>query len=88
MANEASSKTAKPAGKGGKGDASDLRQSASYRPDAHRLLPQSADAEKGILSSFLLSPREVGGFCAEKQITPAHFHIPAHGELYEVLLKL
>jgi replicative DNA helicase len=88
MANEASSKTAKPAGKGGKGEASDLRQGASYRPDAHRLLPQSADAEKGILSSFLLSPREVGGFCAEKQITPAHFHIPAHGELYEVLLHL
>ncbi len=88
MANEASSTSVKPAGKGGKGEASDLRQGASYRPDVHRLLPQSADAEKGILSSFLLSPREVGGFCAEKQITPAHFHIPAHGELYDVLLKL
>ena len=88
MANEASSKTAKPAGKGGKGDGTDLRQPAHYRPDVHRLLPQSPDAEKGVLCSYLLAPREVGGFCAEKQITPAHFHIPAHGELFGVLQQL
>ena len=88
MANEASSKTAKPAGKGGKGEGSDLRQPAHYRPDVHRLLPQSPDAEKGVLCSYLLAPREVGGFCAEKQITPAHFHIPAHGELFGVLQQL
>ena len=88
MANEASSKTAKPAGKGGKGETSDLRQPAHYRPDVHRLLPQSPDAEKGILCSYLLDPRQVGGFCAEKQITPAHFHIPAHGELFGVLQQL
>ena len=85
---EASSKTVKSAGKGGKGDGSDLRQPAHYRPDVHRLLPQSPDAEKGVLCSFLLVPREVGGFCAEKQITPEHFHIPAHAELYKVLLEL
>ena len=88
MANEASSKTAKPAGKGGKGEGTDLRQPAHYRPDVHRLLPQSPDAEKGVLCSYLLAPREVGGFCAEKQITPAHFHIPAHGELFGVLQVL
>ena len=88
MANEASSKTAKPAGKGGKGEGTDLRQPAHYRPDVHRLLPQSPDAEKGVLCSYLLAPREVGGFCAEKQITPAHFHIPAHGELFGVLQQL
>ncbi len=85
---EASSKTVKPAGKSGKGETSDLRQPAHYRPDVHRLLPQSPDAEKGVLCSFLLMPREIGGLCAEKQITPEHFHIPAHGELYKVLLEL
>ena len=85
---EASSKTVKPAGKSGKGEASDLRQPAHYRPDVHRLLPQSPDAEKGVLCSFLLMPREIGGLCAEKQITPEHFHIPSHGELYKVLLEL
>jgi replicative DNA helicase len=30
----------------------------------------------------------VGGLCAEKQITPEHFHIPAHAELYKVLIEL
>ena len=85
---EASSKTVKPAGKSGKCETSDLRQPAHYRPDVHRLLPQSPDAEKGVLCSFLLMPRELGGLCAEKQITPEHFHIPAHGELYKVLLEL
>ena len=85
---EASSKTVKSAGKSGKGEASDLRQPAHYRPDVHRLLPQSPDAEKGVLCSFLLMPREIGGLCAEKQITPEHFHIPSHGELYKVLLEL
>jgi len=88
MAAEASTQSAKPAGKGGRGDTSDLRQPAHYRPDVHRLLPQSPDAEKGLLCSFLLTPREVGGFCAEKQITREHFHIPAHGELYSVLIEL
>jgi replicative DNA helicase len=88
MANEASSKTAKPARKGGDAPGGDLQQKVSYLPDIHRLLPQSPDAEQGVLSSFLLAPREVGGLCAEKQITPAHFHIPAHAQIYEVLLTL
>ncbi len=88
MPAEASTQSAKPAGKGGRGESSDLRQPAHYRPDVHRLLPQSPDAEKGVLCSFLLAPREVGGFCAEKQVTREHFHIPAHGELYATLLEL
>ena len=85
---EASSKTVKSAGKGGNGGGPDLRQPAHYRPDMHRLLPQSPDAEKGVLCSVLLVPRDVGGYCAEKQITPDHFHIPAHAELYKVLIEL
>jgi len=87
MANEASSKSAKPAGKAGGGGDGDL-QKVTYLPDIHRLLPQSPDAEQGVLASFLLMPREVGGLCAEKQIKVEHFHIPAHAQIYEVLLEL
>lgn len=50
--------------------------------DIQRLLPQAPDAEQGVLASILLSPNEVGGFCAKKGVTPAYFHIPAHAHLY------
>jgi replicative DNA helicase len=66
----------------------DLKSKISYLPDIHRLLPQSPEAEQGVLSSFLLAPKEVGAMCAEKLIKPAHFHIPAHGEVYGVLIEL
>jgi replicative DNA helicase len=66
----------------------DLLGKVSYLPDIHRLLPQSPDSELGVLSSFLLAPRDVGGLCAEKQIQSAHFHIPAHATIYGVLFDL
>ncbi len=79
---------AKSPGKGRKGRAD--------RPDLHalpaqelkRLLPQSKDAELGVLGSILLSPREVMGECVEKKITPEHFYTPAHGIIYEILQEL
>ena len=67
---------------------SDLQSRASYEPDIHRLLPQAPDAERGVLCSFLLVPREIGGMCAERQIMPEHFHLPAHARIYEVLQEL
>ncbi len=70
-------------GKGGGGGGS-----GSYLPDIHRLLPKSEDAEKGILSSILLAPREVGGLCVERGIEAAHFHIPAHAGIYGVLKEM
>jgi replicative DNA helicase len=60
----------------------------SYTPDPHRLLPQAPDSEKGLLSSFLISPREIGGLCAEKRITPEWFAIPSHGLIYRRLLEM
>lgn len=57
----------------------------NYLPDIHRLLPQSSDAEQGVLSSILLSPSEVLEKCAEQTITEYHFHVPAHGTIYHVL---
>ncbi|MEI6349637.1 MAG: replicative DNA helicase [Verrucomicrobiota bacterium] len=77
----AKAKTAKP-------ERSDFRDKATYSPDVHRLLPQSQDAELGVLGSVLLSPKEVMGECIEKKITPEHFHVPAHATIYEVLREL
>jgi replicative DNA helicase len=51
-------------------------------------LPQSPDAEQGVLCSFLLSPRDVGGLCVERGITAESFHIPAHAGIFSVLIEL
>ena len=64
------------------------RKRAHYAPDAHRMLPQSQDAELGLLGSILLCPKEVMGECVEKQITPEHFHAPAHGIIFGILREL
>ena len=85
MPDEASSKaTRKP----GEAPGIDLKGRKTYSPDPHRLLPQSPDAEKGVLSSFLIAPREIGGLCAEKQVTKEHFAIPSHALIYETLLGM
>ncbi len=80
--------TARPAKKAGGGKGSGGGGTGSYLPDIHRLLPQDADAEQGVLSSILLAPKEVGGLCVEKGIHKEHFHIPAHSSIYEVLLEM
>jgi len=72
----------------GNPDRANLREKGSYSPDVHRLLPQSQDAELGVLGSILLSPQEVMGECIEKKISPEHFHIPAHATIYQVLREL
>jgi len=58
------------------------------KPEIHRLLPQSADAEKGIIGSFLLAPREVGALCVRKGIYPGHFHIPTYRLVFDFLLEM
>ncbi|MDB6175791.1 MAG: dnaC [Chthoniobacteraceae bacterium] len=88
MSNEASSKSGKSPFKQGDKPGGDLQNKVSYLPDVHRLLPQSPDAEQGVLASFLLDPRNVGGLCAEKLIRSEHFHLPAHGTIYSVLMEL
>ncbi len=80
--------TAKPARKAGNGKGQGGGGTGSYLPDIHRLLPQSADAEQGTLSSILLAPKEVAGHCVEKGIRKEHFHIPAHSTIYELLLEM
>lgn len=65
-----------------------IEKKLTYLPDVHRLLPQSPDAEVGTLSCLVLAPREVGAICAERGITSEFFHIPAHGEVYAVIMRL
>ena len=87
MSVEASSAAEKPK-KNGERRLGNLRGEGGYLPDIHRLLPQSPDAEKGLLGSILLLPREVLGECVEAGIEAGYFHIPAHAVIYVVLLDL
>src|SRR5450755_517862 len=80
--------TGQSASKAGKRGDNDLRGKVTYLPDVHRLLPQSPDAEQGVLGAFLLSPREIGGLCVERGVAEECFHIPAHATIYGVLLEL
>lgn len=56
--------------------------------DIQPLLPQSPEAERGVLSSFLLSPRAIGGMCADRRVGNSHFFIPSHRDIFRVLLEL
>jgi replicative DNA helicase len=69
-------------------DGADLLSKAIHLADPHRALPQSPEAELGVLSSYLLSPREVGGICAEKRLTAKHFHVPAHATIFAVVEEM
>jgi len=52
----------------------------------HRLLPQSEDAEKGVLGSFLIDPDTVARICEERRVKARHFHIPSHAMIFGELL--
>jgi hypothetical protein len=49
-------------------------------------LPYGEDAEKGVLSSLIISPREVAALCASRLPSVA-FYAPAHKILYELLIE-
>ncbi len=61
--------------------------SAPSPQDITRALPNSTDAEKGVLSAMLQSPTELVGE-AVQMLMPEAFYVPAHRTLYELLLKL
>ncbi len=60
----------------------------SYLPDIHRLLPQSPDAEQGILSSLLLAPVEVGLMCQQREVDSLWFHIPSHRVIFDNIMEM
>src|SRR4051795_2791103 len=51
-----------------------------------RSLPYSEDAEKGVLCSLVLSPREVGDLCMLRLHADA-FYSPAHKVIYELVIE-
>ena len=57
----------------------------TYLPDIHRLLPQSPDAEKGILASIILAPYECVAICDDAGVDADWFHIPAHATVYAAM---
>jgi len=59
---------------------------AGYLPDVHRALPQSLDAEKGLLGSILLSGNALDDSIA--LIDASHFHLPAHQKIFEILVEM
>lgn len=65
-----------------------MNQTVSYLPEIHRLLPQAPDAEKAVLSAFMISPEYAGGIYDEKGITPNHFHLPAHQTIFRAMKNL
>lgn len=54
--------------------------------DAHRALPSSLDAEKGVLASMLLDPDDALN-TAMSALTSAVFHLPAHRLLFDLLVE-
>ncbi|ALJ56956.1 Replicative DNA helicase [Candidatus Xiphinematobacter sp. Idaho Grape] len=62
-------------------------QKGTHPSDIHRTLPQSTDAEKGVLCSVLLSPEQTLDRCIER-INDKHFHHPAHRIIYQAMVEL
>ena len=53
-----------------------------------RPLPFSEDDEKGLLCSQLREPANVWDICADRNLRPDAFYIPAHRILYSILVEL
>jgi hypothetical protein len=53
-----------------------------------RPLPFSENDEKGLLCSQLREPANVWDICADRNIRPDAFYLPAHRILYSILLEL
>lgn len=51
-------------------------------------IPQSADAEKGLLGSILLAPSRVLDLCATRRVTAEWFTDPAHGRIYNLACNM
>ena len=60
------------------------RAGARHAPDPHRALPESADSEKGLLCSALLSPKDVLQHCLAG-VQASHFADPALRAIYETI---
>jgi replicative DNA helicase len=53
-----------------------------------RVPPCSEDAERGVLGSVLLDADRVMDLCVERQLRPDSFYVPAHQQLFDVMLSM
>jgi len=74
--------------KGREGGRAYSQKKGAYLPDIHRALPQSLDAEKGLLGSILLAPKTVLDDCITQQVGERYFHHPAHGKIFQTLVEM
>ena len=72
----------------GSGKRKPTRRPESYLPEALRSLPQSLDAEKGVLGSILLSPTTLLDECIKRQVGAKYFHLPAHALIFSALVEM
>lgn len=64
------------------------RKPENYLPEVFRSLPQSLDAEKGVLGSVLLSPERVLDECIKQQVGAKYFSSPVHAQIFSSLVEL
>jgi len=62
------------------------KRGAAYLPDLRRPLPQSLDAEKGLLGSILHSGSVLDDCMA--QMEAVQFHLPAHRKIFDLLVEM
>ena len=58
----------------------------STNREAPRSIPFSEDAEKGVICSLLLAPREIADICIMR-LRPGAFYIPAHQIIYDLVIE-
>lgn len=51
-------------------------------------IPQAMDAERGLLSSIMLSPVRVLGLCGERRVSADWFYHPAHRTIYLAMARM
>lgn len=61
---------------------------AFEQDDVTRALPHALGPEKSLLSSMLQDPKEWIAAALEENLSPAHFYLPAHAALFEMLVEL
>jgi replicative DNA helicase len=61
---------------------------AFEQDDTTRALPHALGPEKSLLSSMLQDPKEWIAVALEENLSPAHFYLPAHSALFEMLVEL
>lgn len=52
------------------------------------VVPHDANAERGVLASFLISPDDVSHLVVERNISAASFFVPSHAMIFDALMRM